>query len=52
MGVSVLRAGGVSHVMYKLHLLAEVFTDPGDTFLQELNHCRSSVTPFVGDQYV
>ena len=34
--VSVLRAGGVSHVMYKLHFLAKVFTDPVDKFLQEL----------------
>ena len=36
--------------MYKLHLLAKVFTDPGDKFVQELKHSRSSVTPFVGDQ--
>ena len=52
MAVSVLRAGGVNHLMYKVHLLAEVFMDPGDKFFQELKHCRSSVTPFVGDQYV
>ena len=36
---SVLRAGGVSHVMYKLHLLAKVFTDLGDKLLQEPKHC-------------
>ena len=49
--VSVLGAGGVSQVMYKLHLLVEIFTAPGDKFLQELKHCRSSVTPFIGYQY-
>ena len=52
MDVSVLQAEGTSHVMYKRQLLAEVFTDPGDKFLQELKHCRSSVTPFVGDQFI
>ena len=30
----------------------EVFTDTVDTFIQELKHCRSRVTPFVCDQYV